>query len=343
MKLTVLVDNNTYIDEYYYGEPGVCYYIEDGGRRLLFDLGYSDVFLKNANKMGIDLRQVDTVAFSHGHNDHMGGFRTLIEYLYSGKTGEYGPEVSARRDEKKDGRIRVVAHPDCFMQKRYEGLSIGTDISLKEAERFFELNLSKEPVQISENIWFLGEIPQIHDFEQRTAIGEKKRADDASGSTREKGRRSVDESMRKKGGRNAAESMRQMNGGSAAEPIRETGDEGNRQSEREIWTADFCMEDSALVYKDTERLFIITGCSHSGICNIVSYAEQLFEGCSVTGILGGFHLFDMDERAEKTAAFLQEKKLDGLFPCHCVSLAVKCEMSRVMPIREVGVGMRLEL
>lgn len=307
MKLTVLVDNNTYIDEYYYGEPGVCYYIEDGERRLLFDLGYSDIFLKNANKMGIDLRQVDTVVFSHGHNDHMGGFRTLIEYLYPEKTGGCGPEASAGENEKKDRRIRVVAHPDCFLQKRYEGLSIGTDISLKEAERFFELGLSKEPVQISENIWFLGEIPQIHDFEQRMAIGEKKRTEDAAG------------------------------------PIRENGDKDNRQSAREIWTADFCTEDSALVYKDGERLFIITGCSHSGICNIVSYAEQLFEGCSVTGILGGFHLFEMDERAEKTAAFLREKKLDDLFPCHCVSLAVKCAMSRVMPIREVGVGMRLEI
>ncbi len=27
MKLTVLVDNNTFIDRYFYGEPGVSYYI----------------------------------------------------------------------------------------------------------------------------------------------------------------------------------------------------------------------------------------------------------------------------------------------------------------------------
>ena len=29
MKLTVLVDNNTFIDQYYLGEPAVSYYIED--------------------------------------------------------------------------------------------------------------------------------------------------------------------------------------------------------------------------------------------------------------------------------------------------------------------------
>lgn len=28
MKLTVLIDNNTYIDEYYIGEPALSYYIE---------------------------------------------------------------------------------------------------------------------------------------------------------------------------------------------------------------------------------------------------------------------------------------------------------------------------
>lgn len=48
MKLTILVDNNTYIDRYLTGEPGVCYYIECSGLKLLFDVGYSDIFLKNA-------------------------------------------------------------------------------------------------------------------------------------------------------------------------------------------------------------------------------------------------------------------------------------------------------
>ena len=34
MKLTVLVDNNTFIDKYYLGEPAVSYYIEDEEIRL---------------------------------------------------------------------------------------------------------------------------------------------------------------------------------------------------------------------------------------------------------------------------------------------------------------------
>lgn len=51
MKLTILVDNNTYIDKYYYGEPAVSYYIETEDNRVLFDTGYSDVILKNAGIM----------------------------------------------------------------------------------------------------------------------------------------------------------------------------------------------------------------------------------------------------------------------------------------------------
>ena len=81
MKLRVLVDNNTYIDRYYLGEPAVSYYIECDGIRLLFDAGYSDVFLKNAEALGIDLGLVTHMVFSHGHNDHTRGLKFMKERL----------------------------------------------------------------------------------------------------------------------------------------------------------------------------------------------------------------------------------------------------------------------
>ena len=58
MKLQVLVDNNTFIDCYYLGEPGASYYIEDGSAKILFDTGYSNIFIKNAQDMGIDLGEM---------------------------------------------------------------------------------------------------------------------------------------------------------------------------------------------------------------------------------------------------------------------------------------------
>ena len=59
MKLTVLVDNNTYIDRYFLGEPGLSFFIEDEGKSILFDCGYSNIFFENARKMGIALRFLD--------------------------------------------------------------------------------------------------------------------------------------------------------------------------------------------------------------------------------------------------------------------------------------------
>ena len=78
MKLKVLTDNYTYIDQYYLGEPGLSIYIEADGRRFLLDTGYSDVFLRNAVKMQINLKALDGIIFSHGHNDHTAGLPYLL-------------------------------------------------------------------------------------------------------------------------------------------------------------------------------------------------------------------------------------------------------------------------
>lgn len=55
MKIKVLMDNNTYIDQYYLGESAVSYYIELDYKKILFDTGYSDAFIKNAEAMNLDL------------------------------------------------------------------------------------------------------------------------------------------------------------------------------------------------------------------------------------------------------------------------------------------------
>ncbi|MCM6837509.1 hypothetical protein NE281_05120 [Leuconostoc mesenteroides] len=55
MKINILVDNNTFIDEYYFGEPALSMLIEDQDEKILFDMGYSDIFLQNAKIKGINL------------------------------------------------------------------------------------------------------------------------------------------------------------------------------------------------------------------------------------------------------------------------------------------------
>ena len=59
-------------------EHGLCIYIETEKHRILFDLGSTDLFIKNASLLGIDLTLVDTVVISHGHDDHGGGLEAFL-------------------------------------------------------------------------------------------------------------------------------------------------------------------------------------------------------------------------------------------------------------------------
>lgn len=78
MTVTALLENTTDRDDMLV-EHGLSLYIQTGGHRLLFDMGQSDLFARNADSLGIDLRYVDTAVLSHGHYDHGGGIGTFFE------------------------------------------------------------------------------------------------------------------------------------------------------------------------------------------------------------------------------------------------------------------------
>ena len=156
MKLTVLVDNHTYIDRYYLGEPAVSYLIEDGERVILLDAGYSDVFLENARRMGIDLNRVTDIVLSHGHNDHTGGL----------------PAFFGRFPQ----RVRLYAHANALQPKRAEGLDVGCPMTLAELRERAEVHLVTKPRAVSEHVTVLGEIPRVYVFEADRVVGESQSA-----------------------------------------------------------------------------------------------------------------------------------------------------------------------
>lgn len=66
----------------YKSAPGISYHLKTDRGSLLFDLGYGDentALSYNAEKMRFSLKQVDAVAISHLHPDHMGGFKAVRE------------------------------------------------------------------------------------------------------------------------------------------------------------------------------------------------------------------------------------------------------------------------
>lgn len=78
MKLTVLTDNRAK-DKVLETEHGLCVHIDTGKIKVLLDTGASDVFLRNASVLGIDLADVDYVFISHGHRDHAGGLSYFLK------------------------------------------------------------------------------------------------------------------------------------------------------------------------------------------------------------------------------------------------------------------------
>ena len=73
-------------------EHGLCFYIETEKHKLLMDTGQTDLLLENAEKLGIDLTQVDTVVLSHGHYDHGGGILPFAKINPTAKI--YVPEAA---------------------------------------------------------------------------------------------------------------------------------------------------------------------------------------------------------------------------------------------------------
>ncbi len=161
MQLTVLVDNNTLIDRYLLGEPGISLYIADEGTKVLFDLGYSDAFMTNATRLGIDLLDLDRIVLSHGHLDHTWGLDPLIRSM-----------TEAMIEGRPMRRPTLVGHPEVFATKTVMGLpEIGSMISLHKLRRHMAVRLTGEPEWLTERLVFLGEIPRIFAFEE-SRLGE---------------------------------------------------------------------------------------------------------------------------------------------------------------------------
>lgn len=261
MKLTILSDNNTLIDRYLLGEPGFSCLVEAEGKRFLLDTGYFGIFAQNAEALGLSWRDVDGVVLSHCHDDHTRGLSAFFTQ---------GP------------RPKLVAHPALFRRLYSKGLFIGCPYPRWKLERYFDLQLTAEPLALTENLFYLGAIPRILPEQEDPAVRQ--------------------------------------------------GENGPDKTE----------DDTALAYRGREGVYVITGCSHSGIGNIIEQAKRVTGQSRVMGVIGGFHLRQLDDRSRRILAYLKGEDIPCLYPCHCTALSVKVAMGNDMHIEEVGTGVSLE-
>jgi 7,8-dihydropterin-6-yl-methyl-4-(beta-D-ribofuranosyl)aminobenzene 5'-phosphate synthase len=124
-------------------------------RTMLFDFGCSEIGVAfNAKALAVPMGEIEAVALSHGHSDHIGGFARVMEMI--------------NRPE-----IELVVHPAVFKARRY--LKIGNDFKVgfprftREAAEVAGAHVVETAAprpMLGGDVLFLGEIPRQTDFEK---------------------------------------------------------------------------------------------------------------------------------------------------------------------------------
>ena len=161
LTITVLLENETSFENLTC-EHGLSMLLACEGKSLLLDTGKSDAFLRNASIMGVDLDAVSAIVISHGHHDHAGGLGHILRRF--AQTPNQRPEVIAHPDILRFRRRTAAA-------KEEPGKYLGVPEDALALLQSWPLRLTREPVQLTESLLYLGEIPRKYP-ETQALLGE---------------------------------------------------------------------------------------------------------------------------------------------------------------------------
>jgi len=148
--ITILSDNSVPGHSDTIAEHGFAALVETEEGSFLFDTGKGKTIIYNASILKKDLRKINKIVLSHGHNDHTGGLPDVL--LSTGK-----------RD--------VFAHPSVFAEryryketgKEYAGIPYHRAFLEKLGARF---NFNREFIEIEKGVYLTGEVPRKTSFER---------------------------------------------------------------------------------------------------------------------------------------------------------------------------------
>jgi 7,8-dihydropterin-6-yl-methyl-4-(beta-D-ribofuranosyl)aminobenzene 5'-phosphate synthase len=130
-------------------EHGLSVLVEVEGLSFLWDCGATDITVRNARAMGINLGTIEGIGLSHGHYDHCGGLMAVLE---------------------ASGPKKVFMHPEAFTPKyaifgeiqRFIGIQY-SKVAIEGASLGVEL--SKEAIEVMPGVKLTGEVPRVTEFE----------------------------------------------------------------------------------------------------------------------------------------------------------------------------------
>ena len=261
IKINVLVEN-TVISGDFKGKHGLCLYIETEKHKILFDLGQTGLFVKNAEKLGVDIASIDTVVVSHGHIDHGGGLKYFLALNNTAK-------IYVRKDAFDKHFIKVFGIK----------VNVGLDRNLKDNKQVVfadDLVVIDQELTLFSNVKSEGFVTKSNSALYANIDGK-------------------------------------------------------------IVQDDFSHEPNLIVNENGKTL-LLSGCSHAGIVNILTKAEEVV-GDKIDNVVGGFHLYnpptkryESAESIDSLAQVLAEKD-SKFYTCHCTGEKAYSKMKSVLKDR----------
>ncbi|SHJ86531.1 7,8-dihydropterin-6-yl-methyl-4-(beta-D-ribofuranosyl)aminobenzene 5'-phosphate synthase [Hathewaya proteolytica DSM 3090] len=261
LKITTLAENKNEEHQTLKNEFGFSVLIEYGDKKVIFDTGKAGEFIKNAEKMNVDISKVDDMVLSHAHYDHCGG---LMPYL--------------NKYDAKDTKLYLKNSFFELSDNKYYYDKVGKKFDFTDGKP--------------------GYFPVGINFKEKDVTDKGVKISYINGDSED-----MEKGMTVHG-------HFTINEGDKLAPNMLVKDGDN-------YIVDDFDEEVAVSIETDKGLVILSGCSHTGILNIVNTIQQR-TGKKVYAVIGGFHLLDAsDEKIQSTIDRFKELGVEKIGLSHC--------------------------